>query len=355
MDTTAPSITSGIEATRRAEANTMLSPRFYTTDFEAMNRMDVTPVRAEWDRLMAEFESDGNIDHFRRTPEFVSEIRELPEALQREFIDFLITSVTSEFSGCVLYKEIEKHVDNPDIKRLMGYMARDESRHAGFINQSLKDYGIAVDLGFLKREKKYTYFRPKFILYATYLSEKIGYARYISIFRQLEKHPEHRFHPIFKWFQRWCNDEFRHGESLALLMRADPKLLTGVNRLWIRFFLLAVYATMYVRDHTRPELHHALGLDSTQYDMQVLRITSEISRQIFPFELSIDDPRFRAGLERLCRIGQASDRAKARGGLIGGLQRGALAVAGLATFARLYLLPVRPNTLPDRVLMAPAW
>ena len=357
MQATAP-VTSA-SAALQAKQDTLLSPRFYTTDFAAMDRIDVSSLRADWDTMLAEYEGDNNHDHFQRTPEFATEVAEVfskvsPE-LRQEFIEFLISSLTSEFSGCILYNEIQKNVTNPDIKALMRYMARDESRHAGFINQSLKDFGLGLDLGDLKRTKAYTYFKPKYIFYATYLSEKIGYARYITIFRQLERNPDKRFHPIFRWFERWCNDEFRHGESFALIMRAQPGLLKGLNVLWIRFFLLAVYGTMYVRDHTRPQLKAAMGLDPTAYDYEVFRITNDITKQVFPISLDIDHPAFRAGMTRLFAAQTGITAAKAQGGPLGWIKQGLWAAVGAATFVRLYVLPMKQHELPAQIRMQPVW
>ena len=345
------------DATALAMQNTLMTPRFYTTNFDELDAVDVTPVRGDWDKLLAQMESDPNKGHFKKNEDWDSiDWDGMDPELKKEFVDFLVSSCTAEFSGCVLYKEMKRRGTNEDIKKLFAYMSRDEARHAGFINDALREAGIAVNLGFLTREKKYTYFRPKFIYYATYLSEKIGYARYITIYRHLEANPDQRFHPIFKWFKEWCNDEFSHGEAFALLMRTDPKLTESfVNKLWIKFFLTAVYGTMWVRDHARPAFHDALGVDIEWYDQEVFRKTSEISKQVFPMELDINHPRWIPTLRRLEKAFADLDAAKTHGGVSGALGKLWGGARAALAFASLYTIPSIPNAVPESVRLEPVY
>jgi magnesium-protoporphyrin IX monomethyl ester (oxidative) cyclase len=341
------------EATRAAQQETALSPRFYTTDFAELDRLNIEPLRAEWDKIVAEFRSDPNQDHFKRNADFDADFSGMSPSLRQSFIDFLVSSVTAEFSGCILYAEIKRRVKHPDVRELFGFMSRDEGRHAGFINHTLSDFDVRVDLSFLTRAKKYTYFKPKYIYYATYLSEKIGYARYITIYRQLQAHPEYRFHPIFKWFENWCLDEFRHGEAFAILMRANPQLLSGVNRLWIRFFLLAVFATMYVRDHLRESFFKEMGFDVGDFDRRVIALTNQISQQVFPDTIDVDNPNFWVLLEKMYRNTVALDENRKNGG--SRLRDIALQASNAFAFLRLFLLPVKRKELPANVRLEPIW
>jgi magnesium-protoporphyrin IX monomethyl ester (oxidative) cyclase len=102
-------------------------------------------------------------------------------------------------------------------------------------------------------------------------------------------------------------------------------------------------------------MHAAMDMNPTEYDYTVFRITSEISKQVFPLSLDLDNPKFRRGLERLRTLAAAIDEAKARGGVWNGLKRAGLAVLAAASFARLYLLPVQRHALPAQARMAAAW
>lgn len=274
---------------------TILTPRFYTTDFDEMAKMDLSVNEAELQAIIEEFRADYNRHHFVRDEQFEQSWDHIDGETRRLFIEFLERSCTAEFSGFLLYKELGRRLKNTNPLLAEGFnlMSRDEARHAGFLNKAMSDFKLSLDLGFLTKSRKYTFFKPKFIFYATYLSEKIGYWRYITIYRHLESHPEDCIYPIFRFFENWCQDENRHGDFFDALMRSQPHLLNDWRaRLWCRFFLLSVFATMYLNDLQRSGFYDSLGLDAREYDIHVIQKTNETAGRVFPVILDVEHPEF---------------------------------------------------------------
>ena len=138
---------------------------------------------------------------------------------------------------------------------------------------------------------------------------------------------------------------FEGDRKLPPEIRANVERKFGFNRP-----LVVQYA-----DYLGGVLHGDFGPSLKYQDKTVLQITSDITKQVFPLTLALDDPRMTQGLERLRRIAARVDAAKAKGGVVGTIKRAAYTLAATATFARLYLLPVHENVLPEQIRMAPAW
>ncbi|MGB3638425.1 MAG: magnesium-protoporphyrin IX monomethyl ester (oxidative) cyclase [Rivularia sp. (in: cyanobacteria)] len=279
---------------------TLLTPRFYTTDFDEMAKMDISVNEDELRAIIEEFRADYNRHHFVRDEEFEQSWEHIDGETRRVFVEFLERSCTAEFSGFLLYKELSRRLKgkNPVLAEGFNLMSRDEARHAGFLNKAMSDFNLSLDLGFLTKSRSYTFFKPKFIFYATYLSEKIGYWRYITIYRHLEKHPEDRIYPIFRFFENWCQDENRHGDFFDAVMRAQPQTLNDWKaRLWCRFFLLSVFGTMYLNDIQRDGFYAAIGLNAREYDKEVIEKTNLTAGRVFPVMLDVKTPEFYERLE----------------------------------------------------------
>ena len=309
-------------------SDTILTPRFYTTDFDRMATMDIAVNEDELQAILEEFRTDYNRHHFVRSEVFDRSWDHISGDTRRLFIEFLERSCTAEFSGFLLYKELSRRIKdkNPLLAECFQLMSRDEARHAGFLNKAMTDFNLQLDLGFLTKSKQYTFFEPEFIFYATYLSEKIGYWRYITIYRHLESHPENQVYPIFNFFENWCQDENRHADFFDAVMRAQPQMLDKPLNLWqklkqipfslsgkawqryfmvcwihpktwCRFFLLSVFATMYLNDTQRADFYAAIGLDARTYDKEVIAKTNETAGRVFPVILDVDHPEFYSRLE----------------------------------------------------------
>ena len=303
--------TTGFETMRKgvkvAAKENILTPRFYTTDFEEMEKLfslEINPNldMSEIEASLQEFKNDYNQTHFVRNDAFKKAAENIQGDTRKIFIEFLERSCTAEFSGFLLYKELGRRLKtiNPVVAEIFTLMSRDEARHAGFLNKALSDFDLALDLGFLTKNRKYTFFAPKFIFYATYLSEKIGYWRYISIYRHLQENPDNQLYPIFEYFENWCQDENRHGDFFTAILKARPEFLDDWKaKLWTRFFCLSVYVTMYLNDHQRSAFYEALGMNTTEFNMHVLHETNKTCGRVFPQVIDTYNPEFKERLDNM--------------------------------------------------------
>lgn len=290
---------------------TLLTPRFYTTDFEAMAKMDISSQEEELRAMIQEMKNDYNRDHFVRDDEFKQTWDNIDEKTREAFIEFLERSCTSEFSGFILFKELSRQLKdrNPLLAEVFHLMARDEARHAGFLNKAMSDFNISLDLGYLTKHRTYTFFKPEWVIYAVYLSEKIGYWRYILMYRHLEQHPEYQFYPLFKKFENWCQDESRHGDIFKALLRSQSSMWQGWKaRLWARFFLLSVFATHTLTVHERGDFYESVGLDAQEYDREVTRKTNFTAGRAFPVTLDTEHPEFFPRLEKCADYNSAMNK-----------------------------------------------
>ena len=130
--------------------DTILTPRFYTTDFDEMAKMDMSVNEDEVRAIIEEFRADYNRHHFVRTDVFDQSWEHIDGKTRELFIEFLERSCTAEFSGFLLYKELGRRLKdkNPLLAEGFNLMSRDEARHAGFLNKAMSDFNLQLDLGF---------------------------------------------------------------------------------------------------------------------------------------------------------------------------------------------------------------
>jgi magnesium-protoporphyrin IX monomethyl ester (oxidative) cyclase len=109
----------------------------------------------------------------------------------------------------------------------------------------------------------------------------------------MEKNPEYQFYPLFRKFESWCQDENRHGDFFKALLRSQPQLWNNWrSRLWVRFFLITVFATHTMTVFERGNFYEILGIHPRQYNTQVVEETNKTAAKAFPIILNTNHPYF---------------------------------------------------------------
>ena len=100
---------------KEAADESVLTPRFYTTDFDEMEELFSLEKNPnlnmdEFDAMLSEFKTDYNQTHFVRNETFKKAADNVTGQARKIFIEFLERSCTAEFSGFLLYKELGRRL-----------------------------------------------------------------------------------------------------------------------------------------------------------------------------------------------------------------------------------------------------
>ena len=105
---------------------------------------------------------------------------------------------------------------------------------------------------------------------------------------------------------------------------------------------------MYLNDSRRRDFYAALGLEWRDYDQRVIRLCNEITSQVYPVTLPVDNPQFFKNLDACARYDAISRRLEANTDVISKARvaqlKSAIALRLLAT----YRLPPTPTTAANR-------
>ena len=320
--------------------DTLLTPRFWTTDFEALGMLNISEKEEELEAVLNEFSVDYNKKHFVRDASFEDSFELLTDEDREILVAFLERSCMSEYSGFLLYKEasLKLRDKNPTLAECFKYLSRDEARHAGFINRTMYDSHISLDLPSLTKNRSYTFISPKFLFYATYLSEKIGYWKYILMHDHFESNPQFVKHPIFRYFKNWCQDENRHADFMGVVLRSQPHWLNGfISRCQIKLFLLLFVLTTYFSGQKGSKFYEMLGINVKEYDLEVLKKTNEDVSKIFPIYLDIEHPKF---VDLLDSCVENNEKLSGRKGFLGKLP---FYISNIYSILQMYLIPVKKS------------
>ena len=157
------------------------------------------------------------------------------------------SSLTSEFSGCVLrMPNRQAHHQEPGCEAAvqlagtrrtaaMPASSTKRSRNSGHRYRPRLPARGPTELHLLQAE---IHLPTRYIC-----RKRIGYARYIPTSGICRPTRQKTLPPDFSaWFETGCNDEFRHGEAFAIAAARRSRLLTGMNKLLGAVLPVSVYA-----------------------------------------------------------------------------------------------------------------